>query len=59
MLALTRKAGERILIGPDIEVHIVWIQGDRVRVGIAAPREVIIRRSEVPLKKKGMTRREE
>lgn len=44
MLVVTRKAGERIRIGEEIEITIVRLAGDRVRVGIAAPREVPIRR---------------
>jgi carbon storage regulator len=49
MLVLSRKVGERIVIGPGIEVAVVDVQGGRVRLGIAAPADVGIRRSEVEL----------
>ncbi len=47
MLALTRRAGQSILIGRDVEVHVVRIEGDRVVLGVRAPREVPVMRSEV------------
>lgn len=47
MLVLSRKKGETIIVGDNIEVCIVDIQGDNVRVGIKAPREVNIFRKEV------------
>lgn len=47
MLALTRKKDESIIIGDNIEVKILGIEGDRVRLGIEAPREVTIHRQEV------------
>jgi len=47
MLALTRKKGESIIIGDNIEVKILDIEGDRVRLGIEAPREISIHRQEV------------
>ncbi|MDQ1583915.1 MAG: carbon storage regulator [Microbacteriaceae bacterium] len=47
MLVLTRKIGEKILIGDDIEVTILDIRGDGIRVGIDAPRGVKIQRDEV------------
>ena len=47
MLALTRRTGQSILIGRDIEVHVVRIEGDRVVLGVRAPREVPVMRSEV------------
>ena len=47
MLVLTRKKGESIVIGDDIEVKIVETDGDAVRVGIKAPREVAVHRREV------------
>lgn len=46
MLVLARAVGERILIGPDIVVKIVRVEGDQVRVGIDAPREVRILRDD-------------
>ncbi len=47
MLVLTRKILESVVIGDDIEVYILEIKGDRVRLGIKAPREVSVHRKEV------------
>lgn len=47
MLVLTRKPGQDIMIGDDIVVHIVDVQGDNVRIGIDAPAKVKIYRSEL------------
>jgi carbon storage regulator len=47
MLVLTRKAGERVLIGDDIVVTILDARGDGIRIGIDAPRGVRIQRDEV------------
>jgi carbon storage regulator len=47
MLILGRRKGESILIGDDIEITIVDIQGDYIRMGIQAPREVSIVRKEI------------
>lgn len=47
MLVLTRKVNETIKIGDNIEITVVAISGDTVRIGIEAPREVKILRSEV------------
>ncbi|NLI94160.1 MAG: carbon storage regulator CsrA [Peptococcaceae bacterium] len=47
MLVLSRKVNERILIGDDIEIIIVAAAGDNVRIGIKAPKDVKILRSEV------------
>jgi len=47
MLVLSRKIGERIVIEPGIEIAVVDVQGGRVRLGIAAPSNVGIRRTEV------------
>ncbi len=46
MLVLSRKKEESIYIGPDIEVFVVETRGDRVRLGIRAPREIPILRNE-------------
>jgi carbon storage regulator len=50
MLVLTRKVGQRIRIGDDVIITLVRIQGDKVRVGIEAPRDVAIHREEVRLR---------
>ena len=47
MLVLARKKDESIMVGDDIEITIVDIQGDQVKIGIAAPRNVSIHRKEV------------
>jgi carbon storage regulator (csrA) len=47
MLILTRKLGESIRIGDQIEVKVVGIDGDQVKLGISAPRSVDIHRSEI------------
>ena len=47
MLVLTRRKQERIVIGDDIEITVVAIQGDQVRLGIVAPPSVTVHRKEV------------
>ena len=49
MLVLTRKAGERIVIGDSIAVEVLEILGNRVRIGIQAPSGVTILRQELVL----------
>ena len=49
MLALTRKKDEAIMIGDQIEIRIVDIVGDKVRIGISAPKDVKIYREEIYL----------
>ena len=46
MLVLTRKLGERISIGQDVEIVVLRVSGNRVRLGIAAPPHVPIRRDD-------------
>jgi cytosine deaminase len=47
MLVLTRQRDDSIMIGDDIEIKIVDIRGDKVRLGITAPRNILVYRSEV------------
>ena len=47
MLVLSRKVNEEIVIDGDIRVTVLEIQGNRVRLGIAAPEQVAIRRGEI------------
>ena len=47
MLVLSRQRDETIMIGDDIEVTVVDIRGDKVRLGITAPKEVSVDRKEV------------
>jgi carbon storage regulator len=49
MLVLTRRSDESIMIGNDIEITILGLEGDRVRLGIKAPSNVDIHRKEVYL----------
>jgi carbon storage regulator len=47
MLVLSRKIGEEIVIGNEVVVTVVRIQGQRIRLGITAPEQVPIRRGEL------------
>ncbi len=49
MLVIRRKAGESVLIGDHIEVQVTEIAGNRVKLGITAPKEVLVLRKEVEL----------
>ena len=49
MLVLTRKSNQSIMIGDDIEVSVLAVMGEKVRIGISAPREVPVFRKEVYL----------
>ncbi|MCM2675694.1 carbon storage regulator CsrA [Alkalicoccobacillus plakortidis] len=47
MLVLTRKKNEHIQIGEDIEISILAIEGDQIKIGIQAPRHIDIHRKEI------------
>jgi carbon storage regulator len=47
MLVLTRKPGEKIFIGDNIKVTVVEVSGNRIRIGIEAPDDVRVLRSEL------------
>lgn len=49
MLALTRKKGEALILNQNIEVTILDIRGDQVKIGVSAPKEVPVYRKEVYL----------
>lgn len=49
MLALTRKKGEALVLNNDIEITILEIKGDQVKIGIQAPKEVPVYRKEIYL----------
>lgn len=50
MLVLSRKSNQRIVISETVVITILNVQGNRVRIGVEAPPEVVIRRSELPPK---------
>ena len=47
MLILTRRVGETLMIGDDISVRVLGVKGGQVRVGVNAPRDVIVHREEI------------
>ncbi|RDI40116.1 carbon storage regulator CsrA [Falsibacillus pallidus] len=49
MLVLTRKNGESIQIGDDIEITVIGIKGDQVKIGINAPKHIEVHRKEIYL----------
>ena len=49
MLVLTRKSNQSLMIGDDIEVTVLSTMGEKVRIGIQAPREIPVFRKEVYL----------
>ncbi|RME85713.1 MAG: carbon storage regulator [Zetaproteobacteria bacterium] len=56
MLVLTRKKGEAIAIGETITVRVLGVDRGQVRLGIEAPREVVIRRLPLPSDKRDPSR---
>jgi carbon storage regulator len=53
MLILTRKLTEVIRIGDDIEIVVIAVHGNQVRLGITAPRDVAVDREEIARRKAG------
>lgn len=49
MLALSRKTGESLMIGNNVEITILEVKGDQVKVGINAPKSVTVYRKELYL----------
>lgn len=52
MLCLSRRIGERLMIGKDIIVQVRRIAGNRVTIGVSAPKDIEIRRGELPPKER-------
>jgi carbon storage regulator len=50
LLILTRKVGESVAIGDDIQISVVEIKGTQVKLGIRAPRDITVHREEIYLK---------
>jgi carbon storage regulator len=48
MLVLTRRPRQVVMIGSDVQIMVLDIDGGRVRLGITAPRELKVRRQELP-----------
>ena len=49
MLVLARKLNESIMIGDDIEIVVIDIKGDQVKLGVKAPRDITVHRKEIYL----------
>ena len=47
MLLIRRRCGEAVLVGDNIEIQVLEIAGNRVKLGISAPREVLVLRNEL------------
>ena len=50
MLVLSRYKDESIVIGDDVEIMVIKVTGDKVRLGITAPRHIAVNRKEIYLK---------
>lgn len=47
MLILTRKIGEVLLVGDDVEITVLSIRGNQVKLGVDAPKEIAVHRQEI------------
>ncbi len=47
MLILTRRVGESVVIGDDVDVTVLGVKGNQVRLGVKAPREISVHREEI------------
>lgn len=47
MLILTRRVGETVIIGNDVECTVLGVKGNQVRIGVKAPRDVTVHREEI------------
>jgi carbon storage regulator len=50
MLILTRRVGEKLIIGENVTVTVLGVKGNQIRIGIDAPRDVQVNREEIFLK---------
>lgn len=50
MLILSRRSGEKLIIGDDVELTVLGIKGNQVRIGVNAPKDVAVHREEVYLR---------
>lgn len=47
MLILTRRVGEVLMIGDDVQIAVLGVKGNQVRIGVEAPRDVAVHREEI------------
>ena len=47
MLILTRRAGEKLVIGENVTVTVLSVKGNQIRIGIEAPRDISVNREEI------------
>lgn len=47
MLILTRKVGEALMVGDDVNITILGVKGNQVRIGVSAPKEIAVHREEI------------
>jgi carbon storage regulator len=47
MLILTRRVGETVVIGEDVDITVLGVKGNQVRLGVKAPREISVHREEI------------
>ena len=47
MLILTRRVGETVVIGDDVDVTVLGVKGNQVRLGVKAPKEISVHREEI------------
>jgi carbon storage regulator len=52
MLVFSRKTGQEIVIGDNIRITVVAVEGEKVRIGVSAPKEVVVDRREVHERRK-------